>query len=45
MVEALRGAGSNVKYTEYRFSGHAIWNRAYGEDGLIDWLFAQRKQR
>jgi predicted peptidase len=45
MVEALRAAGSNIEYTEYRFSGHAIWDRAYGEDGLIDWLFAQRKQQ
>ena len=44
MVDALRAAGANVKYTEYRFSGHAIWNRAYSEDGLVDWLFAQRKQ-
>jgi len=45
MVKALRAVGSNVKYTEYRFSGHSIWDRAYFEDGLIDWLFAQRKQR
>jgi len=45
MVAALRAAGSNVEYTEYRFSGHAIWDRAYAENGLIDWLFAQRKQR
>jgi predicted peptidase len=44
MVKALRAAGSDVKYTEYRSAGHAIWDRAYGEDGLIDWLFAQRKR-
>jgi predicted peptidase len=30
---------------KYRLSGHAIWDRAYAEDGLIDWLFAQRKER
>ena len=45
MVAALRAVGSNVEYTEYRFSGHAVWDRAYAEDGLIDWVFAQRKQR
>lgn len=45
MVEALRATCSNVKYTEYRFSGHSIWNRAYGEDKLPDWLFAQRRLR
>jgi predicted peptidase len=45
MVEALRTAGSNVNYSEYRFSGHAIWDKAYGEKDLIDWVFAKRKQR
>lgn len=35
---------SIVKYTEYRFRGHSIWDRVYSEDSLIDWLFAQRKQ-
>jgi predicted peptidase len=44
MVEALRAVGANVKYSEYRFSGHAIWDQAYEDKGLIDWIFAQRKQ-
>ena len=43
MVKALRSAGSDVKYSEYRFSGHAFWNRAYGEEDLVDWIFAQKK--
>ena len=45
MVNALKAAGSGVKYTEYPSAGHEIWDRAYSEDGLIDWLFAQRKRR
>jgi predicted peptidase len=45
MVQALRAAGSNVKYTEYRFSGYAIWDRAHGEDELADWLFAQQRKK
>jgi len=45
IVEALEAAGSDIKYTEYRFSGHRVWDRAYGEDDLIDWLFSQQRQR
>jgi hypothetical protein len=45
MVEALRSVGADIEYTEYRFSGHAILERAYSEDGLRDWKFAQRKRR
>lgn len=43
LVEALRAAGGEVRYTEYDHSGHAIWNRAYGDDDLVEWLFGQRK--
>ena len=44
MVAALRETGGNIRYTEYRLGMHAIWDRAYEEQGLVDWLFAQRKQ-
>jgi len=44
MVAALRENGGNIKYTEYRLKGHVIWDRAYNEKGLVDWLFVQRKQ-
>jgi len=43
MVNALRDAGGTVEYTEFRFSGHVIWEMAYNEDGLVDWLFAKKK--
>lgn len=43
MVNALRAVGATVRYTEYKFSGHAIWNKAYKEDGMLDWMYAQRK--
>lgn len=45
MVKALEAAGVDVRYTEYPSAGHAIWDQAYDEDGLTDWLFAQRRQR
>ncbi|MFQ5569653.1 MAG: prolyl oligopeptidase family serine peptidase [Rhodothermales bacterium] len=34
MVEAFRSVGGDIKYSEYRFSGHAIWDRAYKETAL-----------
>ena len=45
MVRALQAVGADVRYTEYRFSAHAIWDRAYSETELVDWLFSHRKQR
>lgn len=41
-IAALRGVGSKVKYTEYPGVKHQVWERAYLEPALIDWLFAQR---
>lgn len=42
MVQAIRAAGGNVKYTEYPGVGHNSWDRAYTEPDLIKWLLAQR---
>ena len=45
MVTALEEAGvEEIHYTEYEGVGHWIWMIAYEEDGLLDWLFAQRRQ-
>jgi len=44
LVHSLRAIDASVRYTEYRFSGHRIWNKAYEEDGLEDWLFSQRRR-
>jgi len=41
IVNALREAGGNVKYTEYPNERHASWERAYREPALFPWLFAQ----
>jgi predicted peptidase len=43
MVDALKAAGSSVKYTEYPGVGHNSWDRAYSEKDLTDWLFAQTR--
>lgn len=42
MVDKLKQNNSNVRYTEYTNEGHRIWNRAYEETELLQWLFMQR---
>lgn len=43
MVEALKQAGSPVKYTEFPGVGHDAWSPAFAEKDLLPWLFAQKK--
>lgn len=44
MVEALKAAGGNVKYTVLPEAGHVdAWVHAYGEAGLFDWFRQQVK--
>jgi predicted peptidase len=42
MHAALRAAGADVRYTEYEDVAHNAWTRAYAEEALWSWLFAQR---
>ena len=43
MIEAIRKAGGNPKYTEYPNEAHGIWNQVSSTPGLFDWLFAQKR--
>jgi len=43
MVEALKKAGGEPKYTEYPGVGHNCWDKAYAEPELFPWLFAQKR--
>jgi len=43
MIAAIQKAGGNPRYTEYKGVGHNVWERAFKEPGLVDWLFSQRK--
>lgn len=45
MVDALRNAGGNVRYTEYPDVGHDAWDRAYDDPELVTWMLAQKRQR
>lgn len=42
-VARLRRAGGTPKYTEYPGIGHAVWDVAFAEPGLLPWLFAQHR--
>jgi len=43
MIAAIRQAGGDPRYTEYKGVGHEVWFRTFQEPGLIEWLFAQHK--
>jgi predicted peptidase len=42
MVNALKAAGGNVRYTEYPGVNHNSWDKAYSEPELCPWLLAQK---
>jgi predicted peptidase len=43
MIEMLKKAGGNPRYTEYPGVGHNSWDRAYAEPELLSWLFSQKR--
>lgn len=43
MIDAIKKAGGNPKYTEYPDEGHHIGKLVCDTPGLLDWLFAQRR--
>lgn len=43
MIQAIKKAGGNPKYTEYAGVGHNSWDAAYGDADLFTWLFSQRR--
>lgn len=43
MVDALRLAGCDLRYTEYPRVKHNSWDPAYAEPELMPWLLAQRR--
>ena len=44
MVTALKKAGGNPKYTEYKDVGHNCWGKTFNDDNLYKWLFLQSKK-
>lgn len=41
MVEALKAAKANVRYSEYPGVGHNSWDNAYAEKEFVPWLLTQ----
>ena len=42
-IAALRKAGGHPLYTEYAGVGHNVWEWAYTEPELINWVFSQSR--
>jgi predicted peptidase len=42
MIEAIKNAGGNPRYTEFPNKGHDIWDHVTATPGLLDWLFTQK---
>jgi predicted peptidase len=43
MVEAIRTAGGQIEYTEYKDGTHFIWDRVYDNREVWRWLFEQKR--
>lgn len=44
MIDALKKAGAQPRYTELEFVGHNSWDAAYATPDLFVWLLAQKKK-
>lgn len=43
MVQAIKNAGGNPKYTVYSNANHNSWDNAFAEPELFSWLFSHTK--
>ena len=43
LTAAVTNAGGTAKYTEYEGVGHGSWDKAYADQEMWKWMFAQRK--
>ena len=43
MVEAMKQAGGNVKFTVYPEAGHDSWTETYANPELYEWLLQQKR--
>ena len=45
MVEAIKAAGGDPKFTVYPDAGHDSWTETYDNPEFYEWLFKQKKQK
>jgi predicted peptidase len=43
MIQAMKAAGGNPRYTEFSDAGHDIGKRVCDTPGLLGWMFEQRR--
>jgi len=43
MIAAIKKAGGEPTYTEYKGVGHDAWTPTYRDNKVLDWLFEQKK--
>ena len=43
MIAAIKKAGGEPKYTEYKGVGHDAWTPTYKNNEVLDWLFEQKR--
>jgi predicted peptidase len=43
MVELVRAAGGDVRYTEFPETSHNSWDQAYDMEQALRWMFDQRR--
>lgn len=43
MINALKAAGAEPKYTEYPGVGHGSWTQAYATSEMWSWMFSQKR--
>jgi predicted peptidase len=43
MMKQLTKAHANLRYTEYRKTGHDVWKKAFAEPELLTWLSSQKR--
>jgi predicted peptidase len=44
IIEAMRQAGGNPRYTEYPNIAHGAWGPMKNNPEIMDWLFAQKRE-
>jgi predicted peptidase len=44
MVDALKLAGGDVRFTVYPKTGHDSWRKAYADDELYEWFLSHRRK-
>ncbi|MBX7135235.1 MAG: alpha/beta hydrolase [Fimbriimonadaceae bacterium] len=45
MVEAVKAAGGDVRYTLVKGGGHDVWTEPYAGTELYDWLLSHKRKR